>query len=868
MATIINATVGVTVDPSEIENLGWSIDAESLAPISGERQEDLCDVARDIAKKIPRGATVLAAGPGAYIEHLCKQALSKRWELLEPIWDGTKIIGLCRPIEIIITEAEQFLLSWKDETTQRLNELHREIKEAHPDAEPIIASIQARRERAQCLLKRAYKDGGGSKKYRWKDLEQEAADLEIPGLLKAMQQQREQGQKAAARYRDSRQKIRNGQSLTTVCPRKSSSCKATKPVQGILRQREAPPPTDRLHPNDIRGLAPQSSWTLLLDETGSDFGGDIRSKGLSGKFVGLLVPDNGNCLHPLKSGWHAIDCVKTDDIDQVVQAVLDAPCGVLGITTSALPEDPNERWFDGMLGILEWVLRLLPLKGHTKLNVAIEARPPFKPGQYGKAVVRDVVAHLARAWPDRAKLLEVSLKVIGKDGHPLNGYVDALAFTWGSQNPASRERLKCSGLEGTCLLNVTSRDLAASWDAWDQPGGLSPLLWRDLASSPDGPKPNTITHAILSSLSDKCKRDVSIWQTYLDEAKSHLYGGAFNVTTVGRMVEWLEAAAPDASAIPPAIRLAWLTAKLAGANHVGKTESKWLQELNELSEKLREEDASVCCFAALHIAVSATNRFDFDTASKVLEEWSDLPPSIPGLRLWGQVKSSIGQHLAFAGKLAKAREAFSEALRAFARLSDPSVRAQELSQTSCYYSITMMDDTSVSDAEAYAALSEYLGNPETAAESYATLTDDGTKFMHHTLLRYLVFRGNQTVKDKYLKHQRSWECGTGHPWPLINAYRAILLRNRDNAEAQNLILDARDGALCPTQGATMHLIGSVLGAVGLSWGVDWPDAEGVLERLTRELPFAAASIQVIQDSIHKPVESTAIMRAALPFNFR
>ena len=43
--------------------------------------------------------------------------------------------------------------------------------------------------------------------------------------------------------------------------------------------------------------------------------------------------------------------------------------------------------------------------------------------------------------------------------HALNGYVDAIAFTWGSQLAASQDRLKKTGWLGHCLLRPTDRAL-------------------------------------------------------------------------------------------------------------------------------------------------------------------------------------------------------------------------------------------------------------------------------------------------------------------------------------------------------------------------------------------------------------------------
>ena len=83
--------------------------------------------------------------------------------------------------------------------------------------------------------------------------------------------------------------------------------------------------------------------------------------------------------------------------------------------------------------------------------------------------------------------------------------------------------------------------------------------------------------------------------------------------------------------------------------------------------------------------------------------------AVPGLKYWGQVQSSLGQHHAFTGDNAAAVACFDRALAAFAKLSDPDIRAKECEQTGVYRAIAVMDDTGSSDDDVRNAMSTVFG---------------------------------------------------------------------------------------------------------------------------------------------------------------
>jgi hypothetical protein len=758
---------------------------------------------------------------------------------------------------------------WKPQSQARFQALLTEAEQRFPYCTLDTKWLRQLAEEVGTLKERAYQAGQSGRDNDLAFLLGKASTFPLNGLANTLRFAFESGQTAAARRKAERKNAMQGLPLSTVTPR-SIAQQPTKPIvaqQSPAMTKRLPTVTTELHANDIRALQPAKHWALLLDETGSEFA-EVHSTRAAGRLVGLLVPQGGPepAIQPLAKDWHAVACSDPAEIDAAVQQVLDAPCGVIGFPVTALPEVPGERWLDGIRAVVDWVVRVLPLAGDTRLKVVIEARPPYKSGR-DLVLARDLKAQLARSWPDRARLVDIQVEFAGKGGHPLLPHVDALAFTWGSPTKTSAERLRRSGLLGSCLLNFSAAELTACWDAWDSPGGIAPAQWAKLVAQPEASQLQSVTHAILAALADACRQDLPRWTAYLQEASRHLFQGPVPLQPVAAMVRWLDGAKPSSAEIPPALQLVWRTAQLAQANHMGATEQAWKQELFRLSQLLLEEAAPLCCHADLHLAVAATNRFDFEFARQLLSRWDGVPRAVPGLRLWGQWRSSIGQLHAFGGRPDTAQVAFAEALQAFALLSDTAVRDKELDQTLCYAAIAAIDDSSCDDAATAAALERWLGPLESATLVLAG-SGDGDRYRQHALLRWLVRGSRPDFTALYLAQRGTWQVGDGHPWPLICLYRGMLLREHEPKAALDLALEAHAIASSPDQGPTVQLIGAVCRAVAVAWGEPWTKGEVEVARLRGALPAAAARLDVLAGFLAAPAEPMALLAGALPFNFR
>jgi hypothetical protein len=686
------------------------------------------------------------------------------------------------------------------------------------------------------------------------------------------------GINASNKWRKERALRKQGKPISNVKPREAVFSPTTMPRSSLTKRKElllAADPDVRLHASDIRCQPPQKEWTLLIDESGKVFdeaAGQARAA-QRGRFVGILIPAKNSALEPLPREWHAVDC-ENDEIDQAMQKLLNAKVGVFGIEIGAVPMTIGERWMDGAGLLVDWVLRLLPVDGPTRLRVRIEQRGVFEAGQSWDIVRRDCLRRLALAYPRRAVNINLEIETITKQQDSFNGYADAVAYTWARTSDSSKARLKQSGLLGTCLLDsgagADARAMLNALDTFAQGVHLPSALWWDLVVSPDIRDPSAILSSFLHQVGQEAQQEKQpvLWGRFLAEVKSRMAVTPVDLQRLATAVDWLQRYQPEHAIILPALRMVWLTVQLARANHMGNTEHKWQKELKNLGDRLYDESAPLVAHADLHVAVAATNRFDYEGASAALARWRDVPPAVPGLRYWGQIQSSLGQHAAFQGDNARAIPLFREAMSAFERLSDPTTRMGDLLQTGSYLAVSLMDEPSVLAAEARGAIEATTGGLPAAAACLAASGNPSDRYAHHLLLRWLVHRGDTVASKTYIDRREAWKVGDGHPWPLIQLYRGMLLRESDPEAAVACALDGALRAFDSQQGPTVNVIGACCRTVAAAWGTPWPEGLSELHRLKSLLPAAAVRLECLESSLHSPIEPLQLLRSVLPFNFR
>ena len=345
---------------------------------------------------------------------------------------------------------------------------------------------------------------------------------------------------------------------------------------------------------------------------------------------------------------------------------------------------------------------------------------------------------------------------------------------------------------------------------------------------------------------------------------------------LGPQIAWLKEYEPDAAQLPPRLRLLWLTAQLAESNHLGGT--KFGAELHErefveLCERLKDEDAPLTCFAALHLAVEKTDAFEFGVARDILKPWERERVAVPGLRYHAQVLSSLGQHAAFLGDNDKALEYFLKAMEEFKHLS--ANWQHDFGQTCAYAVIAAMDAKS-SDFERLMSLYIYGGewSEETMvdmAHQFAAVGEDepDSKYAHAILLRYLVtLPADNPIRSTYLADSAKWKWSEdGHPWELIAFYRALLLPQDDPARREWL----RKGYdLCANGGPTLKAIAAViLGALLYDGSANRDEYMAKVEEVINLLPnIGKARASALLAHADKPLPPFELAKVVLPFNFR
>lgn len=639
------------------------------------------------------------------------------------------------------------------------------------------------------------------------------------------------------------------------------------------------------HPNCLRHLAPATEWEILVDETGHRFDESadelaVRDQAL-GRLVALAVPA-GVKLPDLAAGSHATDD-GAEVVDRVVQAVLRAPVGVFGFTVK---DDiaGGPRWISHVWRLLSWVMYQLPVKADqpARVKVFVEQRAPFNAGHSLDALAQSLEAELRELAPERYRHLTLTMELIAKTDHKLNGYVDGVAYTWGSPSERSRRRLKRSRWLGHCLLQPDVVAMERLYDALHNLARLRPAEWFDLCSAASEEPQEGLMRAALAGLGERVRDDAALWSTYLDETARRLRIKQFTLSELLCALEWLERWRPAGETLPAALAMRLEATRLVLENHHGVIDQARFERCRALSVELMDEAPQDCCEVVLRLAVAAMNRFDFGRVRATLEQWLSQPVAVAGLLNFGKLLSTRGQIEAFEGRLGDAVRSFEEAEALFGRLSDSRQREREQLQTRIYRLIAGMDDASVAPKlvldDLTACMVEAVGKGEPGAVSRAlAVSGQDKRFVHHLWLRAMICypEAMQEARSSYLAQQGNWACGEDHPWGLIQAYRAWLLVLADRREEAAPLFD-HAVALCgrDDSGPTLEWIAEALRLLASSLGIELesPPSKARRAELAKSLPGAphaalGAMVALAADgSVDHPARLSALSDC-LPFNY-
>ncbi len=596
---------------------------------------------------------------------------------------------------------------------------------------------------------------------------------------------------------------------------------------------------DGRHPNSLRHLEAARNWDILIDETGEAFGPEVDQVGLGdnalGRIAALALPVDRVKLPRLRKGFHARS-EEPEDVDKAMKDLLRQPVGVLGFTQKDAIPGLDRNWVSGVVTLMRWVLRLLPVDHpetetvpgeSARITFHIENRSEYTAGVDLFVVARLLRAEMAELDPRFAQV-NLEARFITKDGHRANGYIDALAYTWGSQAAVNRDRLRRSRLQGHCLLRPSDEAMERLYLLLDRHRELEPSEWYTLVSHLQDEPAGSLAREISQQLGGTLKSDAGRWKRYLAYVQSLMQRKDYVLAELCNALDWLAEWQPAEQQLPPRLQLLWRSASLARHNHMGAVALEDVRACLALSRDLREEAAAECCEADLRVAVAATNSFDFESAFGALNDWVGLPAAVPGLRNWAKVQSSLGQHAAFLGEFEDALNFWRVASEAFARLSDASEKQREARQTGTYRLLACIDQMvadSAAELDFSARWQELTGLAPSAFIKRPEVREDGPRFEHHLLVRAMVaLPGLESEIAAYLDIEKFWFSGIGHPWPLINAYRAALLHRAGKAKKAAIWAQSALDILAAEEAPLLQWMRQVLAV--------WLKAEGI--RLAEE----------------------------------
>lgn len=640
------------------------------------------------------------------------------------------------------------------------------------------------------------------------------------------------------------------------------------------------------HSNCLRALEPTNSWTIYIDETGAEFDSTERpsNPNRTGRVVALAVPEGVEL--PNCDGFHAADRTFAE-VDELLQRVLDAPVGILGF--SVLDDTARHRyWIGHVLHLVRWTLLQLPVPAdgrRSKIRILIEQRDAYSPQTDLKALAQALESELAALDPQRFNGLALEMGFMGKN-HPMNGYVDVLAFTWGSTDWSNKDRLRKSQLQGHCFVKAKESSLHHLFLAVTSGGPLAPADWYALCAAAADEQEGSFLRRELDRLGKVIARRPRQWELYLEEVQIRLSSKRYSLAELGSAIAWLQQYADQSQIIPGTLRLQLDSSNLSLANHRGQIQDELVFRCLEWVNKLEDEAPQLVAEALLRMASTMTNNFQFNALEEIVETWLAKPIAVAGLLNYGKLQSTRGQMYAFSHDPATAVSFFEAAAESFARLSDPRKVAREAHQTGIYEMIARMDavpfdadgeEASVEVRMVLDSIRQLLGNREPEAISRSlSASDQEKRFENHLWLRALnrFPRQMASARAAYLGNRDKWKIGSDHPWPLILAYRAWLLQDAgETAEAHSHLDAAVRICLDDNHGVTLEWMALVLSTMAQAIGVPLASsdhaAEDGLRRRLKHAPWEALA-EFAAEASHSRLPPPRIwvhLAKCLPFNF-
>mgnify|MGYP001942577008 CR=1 FL=1 len=642
---------------------------------------------------------------------------------------------------------------------------------------------------------------------------------------------------------------------------------------------------DNAHPNSLRSLEPSEHWQVVIDETGQYFNPDDMESLTPGdkqvgKVIALVIPEKV-VLPALKDNFHATD--ETDSmVETAIGHIVDQPVGILGFSSKHQSFTPHS-WMAAIAQLIRGVMHLLPIKESeaTYVEFNIEHRSKFTSLTSLDALRDDIESELKRLAPLRFSKLHMSLKLIEKDGHKANGYVDAIANLWGSPSENRRKLLARTRFRDHCLISQPADNIDHILLALNSKDSLSDQQWYDLCEYSSKETEHSLANQFLSELGEHCKNNSDQWGQYADAVRQYLHTKKTSQKGLAAALQWLQKYTPVTDSLDLSLQLEFKLSQLALKNHQGYVDEELMKNTLVLSDQLMDEQAQVSCQAILRIASGNTNVFDFTSITPYIEWWLEQPIAVAGLLNYGKLHSSLGQSQAFQGDFIKAQASFEMALEQFERLSSREQKQRNTQQTQVYLAITLLEQNSSAAPFLIKSLvtqSMSMAKGEEKKIQRFARSGDNYQFVHHLFLRGCIMQPllmSDEIKH-YLSQQNLWQTGDGHPWMLIQAYRGwLLLRSGDFNAASVCFTDAIYACFDQNQGSVVQWMGIVIEALALSLGVklnissdDHARAKKVLANIPQNafvnIPWGNITKW---EGVEDDKQRLELLNSCLPFNF-
>lgn len=631
------------------------------------------------------------------------------------------------------------------------------------------------------------------------------------------------------------------------------------------------------HPHSIQHLSEDSEWSVYIDESGQYFETATDEYNISnfelGRVVALVVPSRTK-LEPLSANFHATES-SPSEVDRCMQYLLEQDIGVFGFTVN----DPGAfagNWFSHIVLLARWVLLQLPLAAGLKSRVSfyIERNDARMANEPINSLANQLEGELKALDSERFSSVQISTELMDKS-HSYNGYVDTLAYTWGSPAAHSKDRLKKSSLLEHCLLQPNQQSMLRLYLSVSRDEKLLAGDWYLLCSAAAGEADSGFLTGQLHRLGQKTVLDLRLWQYYLEEVRDRFRSKSYSLSQVNHALNWLERYTPENYELPAIYRLSLETARLGQENHQGKVNLNRLKIVLGLITQLEEEDAQQACGALLRVAVSGSNSFEFTLLQPLIRQWLDKPVAVSGLANYARLYSTLGQMYAFNNEADQALYHFKQALHYLDRLSDKQRAKREKQQTNTYRQIVLLDSVDPSSQQSYELLNEIAGSNDWEAYSRnISISGQDLRYTHHLWLRALLSMPEQTsaAREVYLLQYHMWQSGSDHPWGLISAYRSWLLKQSgkeiEASLQMNLAIDLCTG---DGSGPVLWWMAEVLRVLAVVLDVACDERPTIAERKRLIEVLPAAPHNHLQNFLDVGScdnrQAMSWLKLCLPFNF-